>query len=281
VSRDWDETEHPRHPEGAPDSRGGQFRRFAAPASYETLGNVMGEQWQVAVSRRLARDGYVPGAWEPMDLDEYRRELHAELSLDVPAEVVDDLFAEYEWPAAVYRNGDHRVAIQDRFLAMGRADQILAHLDELQTRVPIQKPIRMAVVDAHFIGGARGSALPLTGILFVAEMAFDEWGEDRYGGGRVMPVASTGAIEQWRYGMTHEWGHLVDPQQVPRTWRDDAARKAQDLMYEHEAEMTPYGMGHRNEALAEAFAEWFLTQGRSTNGAAQAYAAAFGWRWER
>lgn len=277
---DWDESEHPRHPAGTPGGRGGEFTRAPATSALETLGNVLGEPWQIAVSRRLARDGYVPGAWEQVSQADYAVWLRQELKHELDDEVIDDLFAEYVWPAGVWRNGDHVVAIQ-HWSMLGRARDVLAELDELQTRVPISKPIRLAILDAHFLGGARGSALPTTGIFFVAEKAFDEWRPDQLGGGAVMPVADDGKVEQWRYAMAHEWGHLVDPQQVPRTWSDDAAKKAQDLMHEHEQDMTPYGMGHRNEALAEAFAEWFLTEGRSTNPAAQGYARAFGWRWER
>lgn len=275
---DWDEAEHPRHPAKAPKGRGGQFRLAAPTASLLTATTMEG--WVRKVSQRLA--GPVPPEWTPISQEQYRADLHAELSRDMPPDVVDMIFADFEWPAGVWRAGDHVVTIQTPEL-LGMAGPIFAQLNELQRRFPVAQPIRFSVVPDQNIKGGRGTSIPGTGIFYIADDTFDEWPTDQPDD-YVMPVGrpGPGRVEQWRYAMVHEWGHLVDPgaQDFNLVGYTDVQRQAQDMVEDWERHLSIYGRGAAIEATAEAFTEWFLTQGQTSSEVAQAYAAWLGWRWQ-
>lgn len=67
------------------------------------------------------------------------------------------------------------------------------------------------------------------------------------------------------YILAHEWGHALDrrrPDQQQALSAPDMSVKGQD---------SP------SEAYAEAFAEWHLSRGRTTNRAARIYAKEYGW----
>lgn len=277
---DWDEREHPRHPRGT--DQGGQFR-LAAPMSHLIVATTT-PGWVTKVSQRLA--GYhSSGSWEPISTEQYRADLHAELSRDLPPEVVDEIFADYDWPAAVYRAGDHVVTIQNPWLARGRGAEILAHLDELQRRFPIRQKIRFAIVPESSMRGDRGTAVPGAGAFYISEETFDDW-DRKHPADYVMPVGrkGRGRVEQWRYAMTHEWGHLIDPAAVEHNtvgpWKTPLQTRAQDMVEDWEQHLSAYGRKSWMEATAEAFAEWFLSRGGTQNPAARAYAEWLGWGWE-
>jgi len=283
VSRDWDEQEHPRHPRGS--ERGGRFRMAAPTASLITATTMGG--WVARVNARLA--GPVPPEWTPISQEQYRADLRAELSRDMPVEVVDEIFADYEWPAGIWQAGDHVVTIQTPEL-LHMAGQIIAHLNEMQGRFPIAQAIRFSVVPEQNIGGDRGTSIPGTGVFYIADDTFDEWPTHTDSGdpipeGFSMPVGHSGPgqVEQWRYAMTHEWGHLIDPAARDRNLGAPSYEGhqlvAQDMVEDWGEALSRYGASSAMEAVAEAFAEWFLTRGQTTHEAAQAYAAWLGWRW--
>lgn len=268
MTREWREQDHPRHPEGAPRSQGG---RFAAAGVYGVMGDTMGRSWVDRVSRRLAGGGYIPGQWERVTPDQYRQQLREELSRDMPVEVVDELFRDYDWPAVVLSNGDHQIVIHNELLAQGWGDAIIAQLDELQAQFPIPYPIRFAVVPERTIGGDRGMAIPGTGIFYLGESAFDDWPDDM-ALSFTMPAAGRDGdspVEMWRYAITHEWGHLVDPHPGDKPPHGDS--------WVHT--MSDYGLKRWEEATAEAFAEFYLSRGQTRNAAAEAYAVWADWEW--
>lgn len=284
MARDWDESEHPRHPRGS--EEGGRFR-LAAPMLHNIIATTM-PGWVRKVSQRLA-GGYVPREWEWIGTGQYRRELFAELSRDIPADVVDEIFADYEWPAVVLRNGDHSVTFHSREIALQHGSAVLEHLDELQTRFPVGQKIRFAVVPEANLQGDRGSSLPGAGIFYISEETFDDW-DRSHPNDYVMPVGRRGRrrVEQWRYAMTHEWGHLIDPAAISMNvegvnaghpLQDRAAQMWRDYL----KHLSGYGRKDKRglEATAEAFAEWFLSRGQTKNLAAIAYALLLGWGWSR
>jgi hypothetical protein len=82
-----------------------------------------------------------------------------------------------------------------------------------------------------------------------------------------MSVGST--VDAGDYVLAHEWGHAVT---------DPAAKaKLSRLRTANTDALSEYGRTKREEAFAEAFAEYVLTGGATTNTAAQAYAKAFKW----
>lgn len=278
MSRDWDESEHPRHPAGT--EAGGRFR-LAAPMSHHVVATTM-PGWVRQVSARLT--GHATGNWQQISREQYQQQLFAELSQDIPESVVREIFAEYEWPAAIYQSGDHIVTFQNRFLARGRAAEVLAHLDELQWRFPVEQKVRFAVVPERNLQGDRGVSLPGAGIFYISEETFDDW--DRSDPkDYVMPVGrGRGQVEQWRYAMTHEWGHLIDPAAVSMNVEGiseshPAQRRAVEMRQDLQRYLSGYALKDPRglEAVAEAFTEWFLTRGQTENLAAQAYALVLGW----
>lgn len=281
MSRDWDESEHPRHPAGTED--GGRFR-LAAPMSHHIMA-ITTPGWVRRVSARLT--GHATGNWQQISREQYRQHLHAELSQDIPESVVREIFADYEWPAVIYRSGDHIVTFQNHLLARGRAAEVLAHLDQLQWRFPVEQQIRFAVVPEQNLQGDRGVSLPGAGIFYISEETFDDWNPkdpDDY----TMPVGrrGRGRAEQWRYSMTHEWGHLIDPAAVSMNvdgidGSNPVQARALQMWQDLQKHLSGYARKDKRglEATAEAFAEWFLSSGRTKNLAAQAYALIYGWGW--
>jgi hypothetical protein len=67
-----------------------------------------------------------------------------------------------------------------------------------------------------------------------------------------MPVQSE--VPQWKYTMTHEWGHLFDV-------RGDTQAKEQHGRGARAKNMSAYGRSDPREAYAEAFTQYFLTGG--------------------
>lgn len=100
------------------------------------------------------------------------------------------------------------------------------------------------------------------------------------GGSYKMPALRTTA--QWRYTMTHEFGHHIDQvemvnmRMVQARTRVDAVER---LIREHkDAFLSGYGRTNTMESVAEMFAEWFLTGGKTDNTLVQAAAKEFGWK---
>jgi hypothetical protein len=91
-----------------------------------------------------------------------------------------------------------------------------------------------------------------------------------------MPVSKN--VPSALYVLAHEWGHAFPEKGDARNTHvhKDAVKAGG---------MTRYGKeggngeeGHASEGYAEAFAEWSLTDGQTTNEAAQEYARRFHWR---
>lgn len=85
---------------------------------------------------------------------------------------------------------------------------------------------------------------------------------------RYMPTAST--TPALVYALTHEWGHLASGALA----RDDPWWRKH---FKDSPEMSEKGRTNAREGYAEAFAEWLLSQGQTTNPVARQYAAHYGW----
>jgi hypothetical protein len=87
-----------------------------------------------------------------------------------------------------------------------------------------------------------------------------------------------------RYTLYHEWGHLTDPvslgtRGVGPLHIDHAESQRQMQMWREPGPSGRSGYGGKlpQEAYAEAWAEWHLTGGKTTNEWARRYADEFGW----
>lgn len=118
-----------------------------------------------------------------------------------------------------------------------------------------------AMMHGAYVGG---ETKKFTADISVNERSFTDRSPNPNG----MPVALT--VPNWRYVLTHEYGHAFtarrDERKVIKTWR------------EYGGDLSGYGQTSPFEGYAEAFAEWYLSVGRTDNEAALAYARVFGWR---
>jgi hypothetical protein len=283
VSRDWDEAGHPRHPSGS--SRGGRFRRGSS-SMYRVLNDT--SDWAQRLAGQMVEPGYRPGAWQPVTPARHRGEWIEEVTDALRQDgmrsgearsMASEWWDDYEPPTAVYANGPHRVILNtanDRVAQ--RVPEMLEQLDDLYTRFPGSGPVRLAVAAKSDLDG--GLALHPSSVFYLSEDAFDDWTEERLG--VAMPAARQ--AERWRYILAHEWGHVADPTDLSNP-DSSSYRRAAAVHGDNIGALSPYGQSNETssavaEGRAEAFAEWYLTRGRTGNRAAQGYAAAYGWRWE-
>jgi hypothetical protein len=89
-----------------------------------------------------------------------------------------------------------------------------------------------------------------------------------FDGGFMPEKLSTKSV---RYVITHEYGHAL-------MFQHGHGGKARRLYGEKVSGMSFYGESDYLEAYAEAFAEWALSGGKTTNVAARRYAEEFGWQ---
>ena len=85
-----------------------------------------------------------------------------------------------------------------------------------------------------------------------------------------MPILQMFSLDtEWRYTLAHEFGHAITPwnrmRSITREW------SAVGFYFSH------YGQSDPAEGFAEAFAEFYLSEGKTINPAARAYAVDFGW----
>jgi hypothetical protein len=285
---DWDEQDHPRHPAKTAGGKGGRFRDKlgwrASLGSVDSISLSIGDDWSERVARQITQSKYRPGAWMPDKdpgrlVDERRAEAAAFMQRDgLPAVSAAmqaaDMFRDIDPPNAVYRNGPHVVAIEsDRDDIPIR--ELLDWVDELQRNNSASGPIRISVVSGDF--EASGQTHPPAASILLNEKVFDEWRPESDSVG--MPIQYQ--TPKWQYVLTHEWGHAVDPQflsgsgdfgmagEVSQAWME-ATREGGD--------MSNYGHTNSAEGFAEAFAEFYLTNGETQNRAAIDFAVRFGWK---
>ena len=111
-----------------------------------------------------------------------------------------------------------------------------------------------------FVGGSTETD---TRQIVLNEKAFTTPGQ----GGIGMPVAER--TQGWAYTLVHEYGHASDPVM---------GQPIEFILWAGTSKsLSQYGQTDPAEAYAEAFAEWILSKGHTTNVAARQYARMLGW----
>ena len=166
-------------------------------------------------------------------------------------------------PYVLYANGPHQILVfsNDRRV---RAIDIADRADKLMAVAPLPGTLRLAVVDK--LSNPQGAGQHIRGsggeIMLSSRVFYDEsFTHDR----AKMPVARQGSALD--YVLAHEWGHAIDDENI------EGRRDLSD-----HPELSVYGHKSPYEGYAEAFAEWYLSGGRTSNNAAQAYAQRYGWK---
>jgi hypothetical protein len=170
-----------------------------------------------------------------------------------------------------YSNGPHKIRFSGTFAKNSEAQKrFLAEFDLMQSLFPTGHDMRIHVAPSDQFGrGVGGETTISTGSMFVNERYLDR---DRVWRG--MPISSEFTASQ--YILAHEWGHSLSTK--------DEADEAHTHNHAIEAGgMTTYGTHDHNgvltprEGYAEAFAEWSLSRGKTTNPATLVYAERFKW----
>lgn len=240
-----------------------------------------GGGWIDRLLERIDGQPYQPGRWRPQHLRDHMaarwgRLVQHLIDSGMPERVAKAeataMMEDSALPERAYRNGPHEVVIE---VDLRRPDteqveqQILEMLDRLLVDYPIpgDMPMRLAVLSQVDMGGG-WTIRPEESRHYSPVLLL---GEDVFFGPRWMSAnnpsmpsyATLENTERWRYVLAHEWGHI--------------AHNGEDFDGREVGGMSDYGSSSVREAVAEAFAEWFMTRGQTDNPAARAYAAHHGW----
>lgn len=226
-------------------------------------------------------DGYSPGNWQVHDDLEARiremqdniRTLNPALSDKENREFAEKLVAgTTEEGETIYKNGPHEVIFAGSgTLTPEQQQEFLGYVDHMQTKFPSGREMAIRVAPSSEFGWDTGGETTIsTGHMRINERVIKEkiWSG--------MPVSK--GVPSALYVLAHEWGHAF-PEKA------DARNVEVHNHAVHLGDMSRYGTtggdgkeGHAAEGYAEAFAEWALSEGKTTNQAAQEYARRFHWR---
>lgn len=208
--------------------------------------------------------------WEFIDSDPSLRQQYSQAELE---QMVQDQAAMLvpANPGKKLRNGPHQIHWTDEVtVSDGQIEFLSRRVDQLQADHPIQGPISISVVPQRNMMGeqsskARGQTLRGTGRIFLSELIFRPDAQQEGDAGFMPSYATHGVVD---YTLTHEWGHALDH-------NDDS--EAMHQWGQSLDGVSEYGLLAPREAFAEAFAEWALTRGGTSNQSAKAYASRNGW----
>jgi hypothetical protein len=246
------------------------------------------EGWAQQVSDRigrvkqLEREPYRPGAWRQVTLEEQVATLAKDMydgALEVePGYDKAELrklcmdFALEQIPAGVrgriiLRNGP--ATIQSSHPNVGRTEleAVAEQVDDMASRFPVTGRMMIGIVEDGFgMSDERADGQTVHGEAFI-QLKGKVWREHKTAADGFMPAQDH--HERWQYTLAHEWGHAID--------HADGLRQMMAAFSDDSPHLSAYGESSPREAYAEAFAEWYLTKGHTTNKAARFYAKEFGW----
>jgi hypothetical protein len=181
----------------------------------------------------------------------------------------------------VYQNGPIEVQFYSagaNVLAKIQKD-LLKEVEELQILNPREK---MTIHVASNAGNAYGSALLGDAQIWLKPSTVTHVTPNKGELGFKMPVI--GEVSQRRYTLAHEWGHTLDEGgSFTRTESIQNAMTKQVIEdfkkeFEGKAFMSKYSGENTKEFYAEMFAEFYLTNGQTSNPLVQAMAKKFAWK---
>ena len=263
-------------------ARGGQYafrdidgnviRRSAANELVPTRSAVP------SLGTKVSNDGYSPGQWQRQtdnkaaiaDLKKNLRAFNKDMSDEQLTAMAEKFLAGTTDDTDVeFRNGPHQVIFAGK-LSPEQQQQFLVHVDHMQSKFPANREMAIRVAPSSEFGWDVGGETTIsTGHMRINERVLTQ---DFWPG---MPVSKD--VPSALYVLAHEWGHAFpDKNDARNTHAHQDAVSA--------GGMTRYGTiggdgaeGNAAEGYAEAFAEWSLTDGKTTNKAAQEYARRFHW----
>jgi len=170
--------------------------------------------------------------------------------------------------AVVLRNGPHEIRI-----AAGTIEndpdmigQVKKASDTLMSVAPVKR-MSLRIDPPNSMGGDLGQAGVGVAVIDGRRLA-PYWRDKVSHDPTSMPMA--GSVIGWKYTLAHEWGHVT-------AFEANDSAQLNSLFETNKHFLSHYGKKNRDEAVAEAFAEYHLSLGKTKNKAALAYAQALGW----
>ena len=242
--------------------------------------------------RAQGKNTFVPGKWKELSKNQIKERTIEKLLANYPGHSRESLEKILEGNSPYFRNDKALIEkgamyingpIEVQFHSGGasvpktRQKEIVAWVDKLQTSNPktdvtvIIGPSKRGAYGWATLGGDRIWLAPKTAKTGTPNLT--------EGGSYKMP--SLRDNPQWKYTLSHEWGHHIDEGSSffgQTTERENAIMRFKQQFKDVEGVfISGYAKEKSAEFLAEMFAEWYLTGGKTTNPLIQAMAKEFGW----
>jgi hypothetical protein len=223
-------------------------------------------------------DGYAPGDWKLQTDNEQRiveiqnrlKKAAPQMSDEQTREMAEKFLAGTANDTDVnYLNGPHEVLFTGN-ISPEKQQLFLSYVDQMQTKFPAGRNLAIRVAPSTEFGWDTGGETTLgTGYIRINEkvMLQDFWPG--------MPVSKD--VPSALYVLAHEWGHAFPDKEQARDKHAHHHAVQQGGMSRYGTQGGDGAEGNAAEGYAEAFAEWSLSNGKTTNKAAQDYAKRFKW----
>jgi hypothetical protein len=246
---------------------------------------------QALIAARAAKDNpFTPGQWRTLTSAEIQEDVITEYlsryNMMKREQVIDWIergkFGKETTAliqkGIVYKNG----SVQVSFYSGGRTvpakvqKEILEHVDMLQATNPKSTTIRITIGKSK--RNAYGWATLNGEDIWLAPKTAKTVTPNKIEGGKFkMPALLDNP--QWKYTLTHEWGHHIDNGSSFYGQADETVMAISRLKKEFpDAFKSIYSGENTKEFYAEMFAEYILTKGATTNPLVQGMAKEFGWK---
>jgi hypothetical protein len=240
---------------------------------------------------RAAKDNpFKPGQWRTLTSEEIQEEVIneylANYNMMKREQVIDwiergkfgkDTTALID-KGIVYKNGSVKVS----FYSGGRTvppkvqKEILDHIDALQAANPKSTVVRVTIGKSK--RNAYGWAILNGEDIWLAPKTAKTTTPNLIEGGTYKMPALT-ENPQWKYTLTHEWGHHIDDGSSFFGQSSETTEIISRLKRQFpDAFTSVYSGENTKEFFAEMFVEYFLTNGTTPNPLVQAMAKEFGWQ---
>ena len=246
-----------------------------------------------AVSGAVQPDiaGFVPGQWKELSRDEMFATILSANEAQYQGRYARDYLERYMLrdsatmkfieKGTLLKNGEIVIRLPITKLASKYLDELIAQVEEIQKRYPKAKMmVSVGTAGRNTYGSAilGDSHINLSTQLTV-QQAF-EIGSPEAGG---FKMPSRAFVSQLRYTLSHEWGHALD--EIDNVVSTFGAQQTSNRVHAirrlraefPDAFLSDYGKTNTKETIAELFAEWYNTNGKSDNALVQAAAKEFGW----
>lgn len=175
-------------------------------------------------------------------------------------------------PNALYvaKNGG-ATYVESQPVSPEKRKKILATLDDLHTRFPPKSDVPTTVFIDNIDDGSYGMTVRGKPVMMIDAVRAKDVGET----GEFMPSAFMHK-DGIQYVIAHEWGHVIDTRSSDDVVEHDIVKV--NGVWKQIDGMSSYGKTDPREGFAEAFADFYITDGKSNNPATKAYVEEEGWQ---